>query len=245
MDAREQQVRYYTATAADYESAHVRAGDEHFVALEYMLGLFQALSIASVLDVGAGTGRACEFLAVRSPAAQVVGVEPVAALLDASRSRDVATFVQGSGDRLPFPDGSFDAVSALALMHHVSEPATVIREMMRVARRVIVISDSNRFGQGSVAARVAKLAMYRAGVWPIANRIRMRGSDHLWSEGDGVFYSYSVYDSLDLLSAWGDRVCLLGTSAGKTGWTGPLLSSSSVMMAAIREPKERFAVPAR
>jgi ubiquinone/menaquinone biosynthesis C-methylase UbiE len=245
MDAREEQVRYYTATAADYESAHVSAGDEHFVALEYMLGLFQTLSVTSVLDVGAGTGRACEFLAVRSPGVQVVGVEPVAALIEASRSRDVATFVQGSGDRLPFPDGSFDAVCAMALMHHVPEPARVIREMMRVARRAVVLSDSNRFGQGPVVARLAKLAMYRAGLWPLANRIRMRGKDHLWSEGDGIFYSYSVYDSLDLLSSWGDRVSLLGTSSGRTGWTGPLLSSSSVMLAAVREPKETFALPAR
>lgn len=245
MDAREQQISYYTATATDYESAHVIAGDEHFVALEYMLGLFQTLAVASVLDVGAGTGRACEFLAVRSPSSRVVGIEPVAALLDASRSRDVAAFVQGSGDRLPFPDGSFDAVCALALMHHVPDPATVISEMMRVARRAIVISDANRFGQGAVVARLAKLAMYRAGVWPVVDRIRMRGKGHLWSEGDGIFYSYSVYDSLDMLSGWGDRVSLMGTSPGRTGWSGPLLSSSNVMLAAIREPKETFAVPAR
>lgn len=245
MDARERQVMYYTATAADYEKAHVSAGDEHFVALEYMLGLFRTLSVSSVLDVGAGTGRACEFLAVRAPWLRVVGVEPVAALLDASRSKDVAAFVQGSGDRLPFPDRSFDAVCALALMHHVPKPETVIREMMRVARRIIVISDSNRFGQGSFPARVAKLAMYRAGVWPIANKLRMRGQDHLWSEGDGIFYSYSVYDSLDLLSGWAHRVSLIGTSPGRTGWTGPLLSSSSVMLAAVREPKEAFAAPAR
>ncbi len=245
MDAQEQQIKYYTETAGDYEGSHLAAGDEHFVALEYMVGLCRTLLVSSVLDVGAGTGRACEFLAVKAPSLRVVGLEPVAALLDASRSRDVASFVQGSGDRLPFPDRSFDAVCAMAVMHHVPEPAKVIREMMRVARRLVVISDANRFGQGSLSSRVAKLAIYRAGLWPLFTDIRTKGKKYQWSEGDGVFYSYSVYDSLPLVVGWADRVNLMATGPGRTGWTGPLLSAPNVMLAAAREPKERFAAPAR
>ena len=61
-----------------------------------------------------------------------------------------------------------------------------------MARRVVVINDSNRFGQGSWPARLFKLLLYKLGVWRAFNFLRTRGKGYQISEGDGLFYSYSV-----------------------------------------------------
>lgn len=113
-------------------------------------------SVKSLLDVGSATGRGLAEFASGLPGALVCGVEPVAALLTKAVEAGVlqsVPLVRGSGELLPFADRSFDAVCEFSILHHVPNPAKVVSEMLRVARKMVVITDSNRFGQGSVAAR--------------------------------------------------------------------------------------------
>ena len=59
-------------------------------------------------------------------------------MLDQLRSRaPQVQGVTGSGTSLPFPDGIFDVVLSVAVMHHIAAPEDVHRtlgEMVRVAR---------------------------------------------------------------------------------------------------------------
>src|SRR4051794_2821511 len=155
---------YYTETADQYESMHVLAGDEHFVALEYALGLFQTLRVRSVLDVGCGTGRAVRFILERQPALRVVGVEPVDALRAIGEASGVGEYVAGVGESLPFADGEFDVVMATGVMHHLEDPRPAASEMCRVASRAVMISDTNRYASGTRFQRAVKMAVYRAGL---------------------------------------------------------------------------------
>src|SRR5205085_3800621 len=184
------QAAYYSETAKAYESSHVVSGDEHFVALGYIDALMGVLGVHSVLDVGTGTGRSIRFLQERRPA-WIVGLEPVAALLEeaaAASGPAGANLVRATATALPFASHSFDAVCATGVMHHVRRPDTVVAEMLRVARRAVFISDSNRFGQGSMAARVTKLLLAKAGLWSSFTLVRTRGRRYQYSEGDGLFY---------------------------------------------------------
>lgn len=226
---------YYSETADQYEAVHVRAGDEHFIALEYIAGLCETVRAESVLDVGAGTGRAVEFLRERRPSLAVTGVEPVAALRDRAGERGV-DLIAGSGDALPFADDSFDVVIATGVMHHLPDPSVVIAEMARVARRAVMISDANRFGQGRLPASVAKLGLVVSGLWRPYMAARTRGKGHLFSEGDGVFYSYSVYDSIPQMQEWADRVFVIPTMGPARRYSGALLSSKAGLLVAVREP---------
>src|SRR5262249_19254889 len=54
-----------------------------------------------------------------------------------------------------------------AILHHVAQPRAIVKEMLRVARKAVIISDCNRFGQGDALARFAKLAMYMTGTWKL------------------------------------------------------------------------------
>jgi ubiquinone/menaquinone biosynthesis C-methylase UbiE len=229
---------YYTETAGQYEAMHLLPGDEHFVALEYALGLFHTLRVRSVLDVGCGTGRAVRFILERRPDLRVVGLEPVAALRAIGEESGVGEYVAGVGEALPFADGEFDAVMATGVMHHIADPRPAVVEMCRVASRAVMISDTNRYGSGTRFQRAVKMAVYRAGLGRTFERARTGGKGYLMLDGDGQHFPYSVYDQIDLLATFGDRVFMIPTKGTPaTGWTGPLARNSHALVVAAREPR--------
>jgi SAM-dependent methyltransferase len=65
----------------------------------------------------------------------------------AQRSAGAAPCVAAFAERLPFGDQSFDAAMAFATVHHWQDPIAGLREMRRVARRVVVFThDSSDSG---------------------------------------------------------------------------------------------------
>ena len=207
---KQQQRDYYVRTSLQYDCMHLRPGDEHFVALEYAAALLHVVRAKTVLDVGSGTGRAIRFLRKRRPDLDVEGVEPVAELRKEALRHGVLLH-EGAGEELPFEDDSFDVVIAYGVMHHLPDPAAVISEMTRVARLGVMISDANRFSQRSKAAGLLKMAIYHLGLWKIFELFRTRGRGYLSSEGDGIFYSYSIFDSIPKLQEWADTVFVIPT----------------------------------
>jgi SAM-dependent methyltransferase len=190
---------YYTRTAGQYDAAHVGTEDEHGVACKIIAALLPLLGASTVLDVGAGTGRVATILGQLDPSLRVYGVDPVLALLQEARKKTRCPALVGDGARLPFADGAFDAAVATGVLHHVPDPSTVVREMLRVSRLAVFISDNNIFGAGSKAVRLLKGALYGAGLWRIVKFIHTFGKGYSISDGDGVAYSYSVFFSYRLL----------------------------------------------
>jgi SAM-dependent methyltransferase len=86
----------------------------------------------SVINVGAGAGS------YEPPGRQVTAVEPSAVMI-AQRPPDAAPAVQANAEALPFRDGEFDAAMAILTLHHWSDVDTGLAELVRVARRRVVI----------------------------------------------------------------------------------------------------------
>jgi SAM-dependent methyltransferase len=87
----------------------------------------------TVLNVGAGTGS------YEPPDRDVTAVEP-SALMRAQRPAGAAPCVAATAESLPFEDRSFDAAMAVSTVHHWQDPIAGLREMRRVARRVVVFT---------------------------------------------------------------------------------------------------------
>ncbi len=87
----------------------------------------------TVLNVGAGTGS------YEPTDRYVLAVEP-SALMRSQRRPEAPPCLVGSAERLPFDDQSFDAAMAFATVHHWPDPIAGLREMRRVARRVVVFT---------------------------------------------------------------------------------------------------------
>ncbi|MCS6855649.1 MAG: metalloregulator ArsR/SmtB family transcription factor [Elioraea sp.] len=92
--------------------------------------------LGRLLDLGTGSGRLLELLAPRAESA--TGVDLSRDMLAAARARLGAAGLghvalrRADAARLPFPDRSFDLVTACMLLHHVDDPAAVIGEAGRV-----------------------------------------------------------------------------------------------------------------
>jgi SAM-dependent methyltransferase len=105
--------------------------------------IWEALDDArTVLNVGAGTGS------YEPSDRQVLAVEP-SALMRSQRPRGAAPCLAGAAEDLPFDDQTFDAAMAVCTVHHWRDPIAGLREMRRVARRVVVFlfdtSDPDQF----------------------------------------------------------------------------------------------------
>ena len=227
---------YYDRTSAYFDAWHLKAKDEHDSALRWIDFLFPNEQLASILDVGAGTGRAIEFFRTRGR--QSIGVEPSSAQIAQAIKKGVPArcIVQADGSALPFADESFDAVCEFGMLHHVGRPELVIGEMLRVARKAVFVSDSNRFGQGSLLARLGKLALYKSGLWTFAELLRTRGKGYHVSDRDGIFYSFSVYDHTGQLADGAEHIWPLPVTAGGRGndWFCPLLTHGHVLLCAFK-----------
>jgi len=89
-----------------------------------------------VLEIGVGTGR---NLPLYSAAADVTAVDISARMLRraeerARRSRAPVRLQQADAEALPFPDGSFDTVTATCVFCSVNDPVRALREARRVVK---------------------------------------------------------------------------------------------------------------
>lgn len=105
-----------------------------------------------ILDLGAGLGPATiEVAKSVAPTGWVSGVDPsrfMRTVLQLRRSwqrnRGRIAIRQGSGESLPFPDGTVDAAMSLNVMHHLADLEATGVELARVLRpggRLILIDE--------------------------------------------------------------------------------------------------------
>jgi demethylmenaquinone methyltransferase / 2-methoxy-6-polyprenyl-1,4-benzoquinol methylase len=93
-----------------------------------------------MLDVASGTAGVALQLAARTPSA-IVGVDLTRNML-ARGQENVAEagmtericLVAGRAEQLPFPDGTFDALTFTYLLRYVDDPQATLREMARVVK---------------------------------------------------------------------------------------------------------------
>jgi SAM-dependent methyltransferase len=146
----------------------------------------------TVLNVGAGTGS------YEPPGRDVTAVEP-SAPMRAQRPAG-APCVAAVAESLPFEDQSFDAAMALSTVHHWQDPIAGLREMRRVARRVVVFThDSSDSGwrrrfwlTRDYLPEVADLVAGRPSLTEQARAIGARTEPVLipWDCADGFFEAY-------------------------------------------------------
>jgi ubiquinone/menaquinone biosynthesis C-methylase UbiE len=94
-----------------------------------------ALRAGPVLDVGCGTGALTAWLAERFGPKGVAGVDPNEPFLAACRARVPGADLRvGTGEALPFRDGTFQAALAQLVLGFAKDAPRVAAEMRRVVR---------------------------------------------------------------------------------------------------------------
>lgn len=117
-------------------------------------------ALRPVLDAPCGTGRLRGVLERRGM--RYVGVDVSASMLREARRGDASGLCLALVDRLPFKDDSFDVVLCCRLLHHLHDPEeseAVIRELVRVAHRMVIASF---WDAASLHAWRARMGLRRA-----------------------------------------------------------------------------------
>lgn len=130
MAEREELARAFGAAAGTYEAGRP---EYPLAAVEWMLQpVAEAGRAVRVADVGAGTGKLTRVAVATG--AEVVAIDPDAAMLDALRAAvpGVPTHV-GTAEAIPLPDASVDAV-VLGQAWHWVDPERGSAEIARVLR---------------------------------------------------------------------------------------------------------------
>jgi SAM-dependent methyltransferase len=212
---------------------HLHEKDAHYFALSLMAAAVDYYDIGSILDIGSGTGRAVAYVKAKFPGIRIVGVEPVGELREIGYREGLSDqeIVDGDALDLKFKDGEFDLVCEFGVLHHVRKPEAVISEMLRVAKKAIFISDSNNFGQGSPIARGSKQLINLFGLWKLADLIKTRGKGYTFLAGDGLTYSYSVFNSYRRIRKECRKIHLLNTS---DGGINPYRTASQIALLGIK-----------
>ena len=195
------QKKYYDLTSHAFDAMHMQ-GSEHILACHLLVGFLKAqYPDATILDVGAGTGRLFQFFQEQKVDFRIVGIEPSRAQRDVAYKKGIRPdcLVEGDATRMQFPDDHFDFCTEFGVLHHIRDTQQALREMCRVASKGVYLSDSNNFGQGTFVGRISKRTLRILGLWKIANLIKTRGKGYSYSDGDGVFYSFTVFDTISTL----------------------------------------------
>jgi demethylmenaquinone methyltransferase / 2-methoxy-6-polyprenyl-1,4-benzoquinol methylase len=178
----------------------------------------------TVLDVATGTGAVAREL-MRQKSCTVVGLDQSPQMLAEARRRlgPEVTLVEGTAERLPFADASFDALTFTYLLRYVADPEATLRELARVVRPCGTIS-SLEFALPRGPWRPL-WELYMRAVLPAAGRLISPG----WAQVGG-FLGGSIRDFYDrwpeqrLLAAWSEagiddvRACRLSLGGGIVIW---------------------------
>jgi SAM-dependent methyltransferase len=138
-----------TRSLADVARANALFGGVSSALNELKNALRELPRCATLLDVGTGLGdipcRARSVAAQNGVELTTVGLDSVLALARTSR-RAVSFAVCADALHLPFADRSFDVVMCSQVLHHFvdAEAVMLLREMDRVARVRVVVSDLRR-----------------------------------------------------------------------------------------------------
>ncbi len=117
---------------------------------EQIARLIAQVNPGRILDVGCGDGRLARAIKRHCPGAIVRGCDVSEAALARCEGIDRRYAVDLNRERLPEPDGCFDAVIASEVIEHLVDPDAVVPELARVLR-----------AGGTLLATVPNVAFWR------------------------------------------------------------------------------------
>lgn len=154
----------------DVERANAMFGGKRAALAELEHVLREMPDCGTLLDVGTGRGdipgAVKRRAATMGKTVRTIGIDQSLPLVT-GRYPGNDVVVRGNGLSLPFGDASVDIVMASQVLHHFPEEAAIclVREMNRVARRHVVISDLRR---SVIAATGLWIGSFLLGFHPVS-----------------------------------------------------------------------------
>ena len=207
LDAPNVDPRLVRRSLADVALANALFGGTRAVMLEVGDVLPELGKSATMLDVGSGVGdiaaRARDLARERDVDLSLVTIDMAHTLAVASRAR-TGNAVRGDAMQLPFADRSVDVAMCSQTLHHFDDAgaSAVLRELNRVARVRVIVSDLRR---SWLAAAGLWVASFPLGFHPV-------------SRHDGVVSVMRGYTSQELHRLVSSAIRCAPTVRRRLGW---------------------------
>lgn len=110
-----------------------------------VVGELKAKGAASLLDAGCGEGMVANFLYDNVDGLKITAVDYFFEAIkkaEAENGRDIC-FKKGDITALSYQDKSFDIVMATEVLEHLEKPEKALSELMRTAKKAVVLSVPN------------------------------------------------------------------------------------------------------
>ena len=145
--------KHFDAQAPEYDQRDtVYYSREGKISCRDIAAILKDTAYADLLDVGCGTGFLLDLLS-KQRVAHYAGLDLSPEMIRMARQKDIpgAELTEGSADRLPFPDESFDIVTCSQSFHHYPYPENAMREAKRVLKPggLYILSDTGIGGIGA------------------------------------------------------------------------------------------------
>lgn len=131
---------------------------------------------ARVLDVGCGDGLVSAQTCAKRPDLEIRGLDVL------PRKQSYIPVELFDGSRIPFGDGSFDAVLFSDVLHHTEDASVLLGEARRVTRQYVLVKDHYRKG--------------------LAANARLRFMDWVGNARFGVALPYRYWTEAQWHAAW-------------------------------------------
>ena len=132
--------------------------------------------VRRLLDLGCGTGQLADRLQRELRGTRVVGCDfSVGMLAQAARRGRRVRWVRGDAQRLPFANGSFDAVTTTEAFHWFPDQRRALAECRRVLApngRLLLAAASPPFAALADAAAAASRVIGQPFRWPTAEEVK-------------------------------------------------------------------------
>jgi ubiquinone/menaquinone biosynthesis C-methylase UbiE len=140
---------FFSGLSASWDEQHSRP--EEMERLRRFAVHFRLRPGERVLDAGCGSGRLIPLiLEAIGAGGRLVELDFAPGMVELARGKTDdprVTFQVGDAHDLPFPEGGFDNVIALALLPHLDDPGTALREFHRVLKpggRLVIAHQMGR-----------------------------------------------------------------------------------------------------
>ncbi len=100
--------------------------------------IIKSIEGSSILDVGCGTGLALSVIQSINPERECIGIEPTEGFSEFWKLRNL-NIKRGNALSIPLENNSIDFVYSSHVIEHVDDHATCVREMIRVAKKKVLI----------------------------------------------------------------------------------------------------------
>jgi ubiquinone/menaquinone biosynthesis C-methylase UbiE len=134
------QLKYYANQVADYEKENgilkrglTRTYDRK---AKIILKEIADINPKRILEIGSGSGLMTYFIS-QLYKEELVALDLSKEMLDLAKARipnPKVSYVVGDGTTPDFPDGSFDAVIGVDIIHHLEDPRAAMKEWRRLVR---------------------------------------------------------------------------------------------------------------